>query len=336
MIAMNAPARVFCCLVIYAFVSFSSIVDAKSTNDCRRPKKSSKGDKDACALPFGKKSPKSPGGIPKRPILYSYEILDTIKRDGDIFTQGMEIWKPCRSCRESIFSSSGLYGESYLVEVDLKTRETVQEKSLPDDEFGEGLTIIDNKLYQLVWNTNKVYVYDVENFQNVKTKEHAATDGWGLANNGTHLIISDGTEILTFVEPQKTERAVKHLLVTFNGTGVTNMNELEWIDGVIYANIWKSDCIAKIDPSNGKVFGWIDASNLREIVKVATKDIEDNQNFGYTLNGLAVRPGKTSPLYVTGKRWPTIFLIEEKPMNGGRAMSDKDIQRMKKKCLIDV
>lgn len=332
-------ARAFLCLALFTLVLafLPHNVQSRAKIKCRQPKKGSKKEKDECTSVSGKKpdrSPNVPPALPKKPLMYSYEILDTIERDGSIFTQGLEIWKPCASCRESMFSSSGLHGESFIVEKDLKTGKTLQSKDLPKEDFGEGLTILDKKLYQVVWQTRKLYVYDVDNFENVETKEHSATDGWGLANDGKHLIISDGTDILTFVEPDEPENFVKLLSITFDGTPVTDLNELEWIDGVIYANVWKSDCIAKINPENGEVFGWIDASGLRKLVVKQVEKERGQSDSDYTLNGIAVRPGTATPMYVTGKLWPKAYLIEEKVMNGGKPMTDTDIKRAKDTCLV--
>lgn len=348
LIEMLSPGRVLLCFVVFFFFVAPSLhhnvfVESKKSN-CRKPKGKSpkKGGSSAeCVKPSGKVPPSSPPSparpnIPEKPVLYTYDIVGTLDRDVDIFTQGLEIWKQCKTCRPSIFSSSGLVGQSYIIEQDLKSGETVQMKRLPDDEFGEGLTILDKKLYQTVWQTQKLYVYEANNFDNMETKEHPAPDGWGLANDGKHLIISDGSHKLTFVKPSDPKTVVKTLSVTFEGTDVVKLNEIEWIDGIIYANIWKSDCIAKIDPSNGRVFGWIEAEELKILVKeTITSDGEDLSNEDYTLNGIAVRPGKTSPLYVTGKKWPKTFLIEEYPANGGRPMSAKEVQRIKETCLVE-
>ena len=320
-------------------VALLATVEGKNKCKGRKPRK---GSKNECTPVSGKKPvgppktpPKAPQPIPEGPLMYSYQVVDTMARDDSIFTQGLEIWKPCSSCDESIFTSSGLQGKSFIVQKDLRTGETLQRKDLPEEEFGEGLTILDKKMYQVIWQTNTLYAYDAENFENVEKKEHPAPDGWGLANDGKHLIISNGTEVLTFVKPKDTTKTVKQLSVTFNGSSVTNLNELEWVDGVLYANVWRTDCIAKIDPSNGNVFGWIDASDLKKKLLDEVEKNGGDVNLPDTLNGVAVRPGTSTPLYVTGKFWPTTFIIEEKAMNGGKPMSDADIEKAKQACLFD-
>jgi glutamine cyclotransferase len=227
------------------------------------------------------------------PANISYNILATYPHDTASYTQGL-IWQD-----NTLYEGTGLEGESKLLKVDLKNGKANQELSLAPDIFGEGISILNNKIYQLTWQNHKVYVYDAKTFKKIKelTWDH---EGWGLTNNGTDLIVSTGDSNLYFVDPE-TFKVRKIVGVTDNNGPVGNLNELELIDGFVYANIYLTDYIIKIDPNSGHIVGKMDLSGLLE---KSGKQVNKEQ--GFVLNGIAYDSAKKS-LYVTGKKWPLMF-----------------------------
>lgn len=227
------------------------------------------------------------------PANISYNIVGTFPHDTSSFTQGL-IWQ-----NNALYEGTGLEGHSKLMKVDIKNGKSSESVSLDPSLFGEGITMLNNKIYQLTWQNHKVYVYDANTFKKLKELnwEH---DGWGLTNNGTDLIVSTGESNLYFVDPE-TFKVKKIVSVTDNNGPVGNLNELEYVDGVVYANIYLTDYIIKIDPANGHILGKIDLSGL---LTKAGKHVDTEE--GYVLNGIAYDSTKKS-LYVTGKKWPLIF-----------------------------
>ena len=279
--------------------------------------------------------PKTPPPQPEGPVLSSYEIVEEFDRDRTVYTQGIEIHKRCDDCEYSDFSSAGIYGASRVAEFKLDSGEMIQSRDLPADEFAEGLTVLDGKLYQLIWKSNKTYVYDVDDFGRREVKEHTQDDGWGLTDDGTNLILSDSSNVLSFIDPSDFS-LVRQVPVTFEGTDVVWINELEWVDGLIYGNVYQRDCIAKIDPSNGKVVGWIDARGLKDKVEEDHDASGESDPRPDVLNGIAIKPGDASRLYLTGKYWSKIFSVEEKPLNDGKPMSQDKIDEIKDTCMVPV
>lgn len=227
------------------------------------------------------------------PANISYNIVATYPHDTSSFTQGL-IWQ-----NNTLYEGTGLEGHSKLMKIDIKNGKANQSVSLDPSIFGEGITILNNKIYQLTWQNHKVYTYDAKTLKKLKelTWEH---DGWGLTNNGTDLIVSTGESNLYFVDSE-TFKIKKIISVTDNTGPVGNLNELEYINGVIYANIYLTDYIIKIDPANGHILGKIDLSGL---LTKAGKNVDTDE--GYVLNGIAYDSTKKS-MYVTGKKWPLIF-----------------------------
>ena len=268
-------------------------------------------------------------------MLSSYEIVEEFDRDRTVFTQGIEIHKRCDDCEYSDFSSAGMYGSSRIVEFNLESGEVIRSRDLPSDEFAEGLTVLDGKIYQLIWKSNKVYAYDVDNFDTREVKEHPQEDGWGLTDDGTNLILSDSSNVLSFIDPSDFS-LVKQIPVTFDGTDVVWINELEWVDGLIYGNVYQKDCIAKIDPSNGNVVGWIDTRGLKDKVDEYHDASGESDPRPAVLNGIAIKPRDPSKLYLTGKYWPKIFGVKEKPLNDGKPMSQDKIDEIKDVCMVSV
>jgi glutamine cyclotransferase len=234
----------------------------------------------------------APNAIPI-PANINYNILATYPHDTSFFTEGL-IWN-----NNTLYEGTGLEGQSKLMKIDLKNGKINQEVSLEPEIFGEGITILYDKIYQLTWQNHKVYVYDAKTMKKIKelTWEH---DGWGLTNNGTDLIISIGDSNLYFVDPE-TFKVKKIVGVMDNNGPVGNINELEFIDGFVYANIYETDYIIKINPDNGHIAGKMDLSGLLE---KSGKQV--SKEGGFELNGIAYDSSKKS-MYVTGKRWPLLF-----------------------------
>ena len=229
------------------------------------------------------------------PQYYTYEVINTYPHDENAFTQGL-VFK-----NGSLYESTGLYGYSTLRRVELTTGVTLQMHSLPAEFFGEGLTLFDDRLIQLTWMSKTGFVYDKYSFE-VLHEFSYPTEGWGLTHNGSHLIMSDGTAKLHFLDPETFEE-VRQIEVYGDGA-VTRLNELEYINGRIYANIWMEETIAIINPQTGYVEGWIDLSDLQNA---------EDQDPNDVLNGIAY--DKTADrLFVTGKRWSQLFEIQLVPI----------------------
>lgn len=227
------------------------------------------------------------------PSNINYNIVATYPHDTSSYTQGL-IWQ-----NNTLYEGTGLEGHSRLMKVDIKDGKANKSVSLDPSVFGEGITILNDKIYELTWQTHKVYVYDVKTFKKIKefTWDH---EGWGLTHNGKELIISTGDSNLYFVDPE-TFKLLRIVGVTDNNGPVGNLNELEYINGAVFANIYLTDYIIKIDPSNGHVTGKIDLSGLLE---KSGKQV--NKEEGYVLNGIAFDSAKNS-LYITGKKWPLLY-----------------------------
>jgi glutamine cyclotransferase len=225
--------------------------------------------------------------------VYTYKIINAYPHDPGAFTQGLVFEDGF------LYEGTGLYGRSSLRKVELKTGKVLQIRNLSDQYFGEGITIFLDKIIQLTWQSRVGFVYRKENFD-VMSQFHYSTEGWGITHDGVHLIMSDGTSTLYFLDPETFE-VVNHVDVHDGTTPVTNLNELEYIRGEVYANVWQTDFIVQIDPQTGDVVGWIDLEGLLPPGEHGTRvDV---------LNGIAYDV-KHDRLFVTGKLWPTLFEIE--------------------------
>jgi glutamine cyclotransferase len=196
-----------------------------------------------------------------------------------------------------LYESTGLYGHSTLRRVELETGKILQLYPLSNQLFGEGITIFDDKIIQLTWRSNKGFVYDKHSFDLLQEFSYS-TEGWGVTYNGSQLIMSDGTSTLYFLDPETFERTGQ--VEVYDVGPVTRLNELEYIQGKIYANIWEEEKIAMIDPQTGKVQGWIDLSDIQHL---------GDQDSDNVLNGIAY-DAEEDRLFVTGKRWSQLFEIE--------------------------
>lgn len=219
------------------------------------------------------------------------KVLATRPHDPEAYTQGL-LWHDGR-----LFESTGLYGHSSLREVKPETGEVLRSTPLPAKYFGEGLALVDDRLIQITWQEGVAFVYDLAKFD-PRGQFSYTGEGWGLTYDGKRLIMSDGTDRLTFRDPV-TFDSLGGVNVSQDGKPVLNVNELEWVDGVLYANVWQTDRILRIDPATGRVTAEIDASGLLSAKEAADAEV---------LNGIAWRPG-TKTFYITGKRWPKMFEV---------------------------
>lgn len=228
---------------------------------------------------------------------YTYNITNIYPHDKDAFTQGLVFEDGV------LYEGTGLRGQSSLRKVQLETGEIDQIHKLSSKYFGEGITIYEDKIIQLTWQSNVGFVYDKSNFELLQEFSYP-TEGWGITHDGEQLIMSDGSHRLYFLNPVTFER-VGSINVTENSTPVSLLNELEYINGEIYANIWYNDSIIKIDPETGNVTGRIDLSGLL--------NPEDYNHTVNVLNGIAY-DAENKRLFVTGKQWPKLFEIELVPL----------------------
>jgi glutamine cyclotransferase len=223
--------------------------------------------------------------------LYKYQVLDKYPHDRGAFTQGLIYYD------DYLYESTGLQGKSSLRKIELKTGRLLKKVDLDEEYFGEGLTIFGGKIYQLTWLTGIGFIYDLDHFDKVG-EFHYDGQGWGLTHDGRSLILSDGTNRLRFMDPRefKLQRSIE---VFEDNLPLTQLNELEFIKGEIFSNIWHKDVIARIDPATGQLTGMIDLSGLGLGLGLGSEDV---------LNGIAYLE-KEDCLLVTGKRWPFLFKI---------------------------
>ncbi len=234
----------------------------------------------------------------------TYRVIHAYPHDEQAFTQGLVYLDG------HLYESTGLKGHSSLREEDLDTGRILRFQQVPDQYFAEGLTNWGSTLIQLTWQAHIALVYDRATFRLLKTF-HYEGEGWGLTQDGKDLILSDGSATLRFLDPT-TFREVRHLIVKDRGVPVTQLNELEFIHGQIYANVWHSDRIARISPANGNVLSWIDLTGL----------LPDSQRPSpeAVLNGIAYDAARNR-IFVTGKLWPKLFEIELIPEKVNRIRS---------------
>ena len=225
-----------------------------------------------------------------------YRIVHTYPHDPQAYTQGL-LYED-----GYLYESTGLNGRSSLRMVDLETGRVLQKADVPQNYFAEGLASWGSSLIQLTWQSHIAFVYDRFSFRLLHTFNYTG-EGWGLTEDGKNLILSDGTANLRFFDPG-TFREVRRIVVKDHGSQVTQLNELEYVHGEIYANVWHTDRIARISPKTGKVLGWIDLSGLLSPGQVSDPEA--------VLNGIAY-DGAHDRLFVTGKLWPKLFEIKIVP-----------------------
>jgi glutamine cyclotransferase len=222
----------------------------------------------------------------------TYEVVKAFPHDRRAFTQGLIYLEGY------LYESTGLYGESSLRKVALETGEVLQQIDLSPDVFAEGLADWQATLVQLTWREHTGFVYDRADFSLLDSFTYP-TEGWGLTQDGERLIMSDGTSSLQFLNPETFE-PIKSVKVTYQGEDVQRINELEYIRGQVFANIWQTDQIIRIDPATGQVLGWVD---LRGLLPPEARQADTD-----VLNGIAYDP-VNDRLFVTGKRWPYLYEI---------------------------
>lgn len=227
------------------------------------------------------------------PVNYTYEVINVYPHDPNAFTQGLIIVEGV------MFESTGLKGSSTLRRVDLETGNVLQNYALLDEFFGEGITVFDDKIIQLTYQQGIGFIYDKWSFD-LLGEFNYSTEGWGITTDGTQLIMSDGSAYLYFLDPETFE-VIGRIEVWDDGP-VERINELEYINGEVYANIWLTDRIAIINPNTGQVTGWIDLTGI-----YTSETINSNN----VLNGIAYDT-EGERLFVTGKRWSKLFQIELK------------------------
>jgi glutamine cyclotransferase len=229
-------------------------------------------------------------GIPE----YTYQIVHAYPHDTGAFTEGL-FYKD-----GFLYESTGQNGQSSIRKVKLETGEVLQKQDLPEEYFGEGIINWKDKLYQLTWQSEVGFIHNFDTFKTTG-EFHYPGEGWSMTTDGKRIIMDDGTPEIRFWDPD-TLKEISRLPVTADGQPVKNLNELEWVKGEIYANIWETDRIARIDPKTGKVVGWIDLENILPAG-------ERTPGSDSVLNGIAY-DAEHDRLFVTGKNWPKLFEIK--------------------------
>jgi glutaminyl-peptide cyclotransferase len=233
---------------------------------------------------------------------YSYEVVKTYPHDPKAFTQGLVV-------HNGFFyeGTGGYRGRdnhfSSLRKVEIETGKVLQKVDLADDYFGEGITIFNDKIYQLTWNEHTAFVYDLKDFTLLKRFTYNG-EGWGLTHDGKNLIMSDGTHIIRFLDSETFGTARTLTVLDEKGKPIMELNELEYVKGEIWANVWQEGWIARIDPASGKLLGRID------LVKLADEQMEKDRNAD-VLNGIAYDQA-ADRIFITGKKWKNIFEIKIK------------------------
>ncbi len=224
--------------------------------------------------------------------VHGFRVVAVHPHDPEAFTQGLDY-------RDGVlYEGTGLYGRSSLRETVPQTGEVLRYRALPDQLYGEGIVLVEDRIVQLTWRSGVGLVWDLEDLSVIDTFVYP-TEGWGITSDGEMLIMSDGTSALRFLDPE-TYQVGREIQVLAAGEPIPLLNELEWVDGLIYANVWKTERIAVISPETGEVTAWIDLSGILTGEERERADV---------LNGIAHDP-ETGRLFVTGKLWPKLFEIE--------------------------
>ncbi|XP_031266228.1 glutaminyl-peptide cyclotransferase-like [Pistacia vera] len=251
------------------------------------------------------------------PNIYSIQVVNEFPHDPRAFTQGLLYVDD-----DTLFESTGLYGMSSVRRVALKTGKAEAFQKMDDSYFGEGLTLFGERLFQVTWLKQKGFIYDRYNLSKLEEFNHQMKDGWGLATDGKVLFGSDGSSTLYQIDPQ-TFKVIRKNVVKYKGREIRNLNELEFINGEVWAN---TDCIARISHEDGMVLGWILLPSLREGLIAAGYNGID------VLNGIAWDRNK-SRIFVTGKLWPKLYEIKLRPVK--KPQQDKGAHIIEKLCMLD-
>jgi glutaminyl-peptide cyclotransferase len=231
------------------------------------------------------------------PQIIANTVVGMHPHDTSYFTEGLQLYD------NTLYESTGTYGNSKLLKINPKTGEVEKELKLPDNYFGEGITVLRDTIYMMTYQEKTGFKYDANTFKQIGTFSYD-NEGWGMTTDGTNLIQSDGSSNLYYRDPA-TFRTQKIVSVTDQNGPVAMINELEWVDGFIYANVWHTNYIIKIDPSNGRVVAKTDLSAIADQVVRENPNIDQES----VLNGIAYNEEKKT-FYVTGKRWPAIYEIK--------------------------
>jgi glutaminyl-peptide cyclotransferase len=227
--------------------------------------------------------------------VYGYEVVNVYPHDPHAFTQGLVYDGGV------LYESTGEYGQSSLRKVELQTGKVMQRRDVAEEYFAEGLALFEGRLFQLTWQAGKGFIYDRETFAPQGEFSYAG-EGWGLTHDGSSLVLSDGTNQLRFLDPA-TFRVRRAVNVYDRGERVEQLNELEYVNGEIFANVWQADRVARIEPQSGRVVGWVDfAGLLPDQDRLPATDV---------LNGIAYDAAQDR-LFVTGKNWPKLFEVRLK------------------------
>lgn len=233
------------------------------------------------------------------PAIINYQLINTYPHDAGAFTQGL-VWY-----NNHLVEGTGQYGESNVRHVDVATGKVSKEVKNAADIFGEGITILNGKIYQLTWQNNKAFVYDAATLKLLQ-EFPLKTEGWGITHNGTELIVSDGSSNLYFLNPANFQET-KRIGVADAMGPKGNLNELEYINGYVYANIWQTDDIVKIDPNSGQIVGRLNFADLKSKAGITSNPMDAKAPD--VLNGIAY-DSVGHRLFITGKYWPKLFEIK--------------------------
>jgi glutamine cyclotransferase len=233
------------------------------------------------------------------PAVISYDIVNEYPHDPAAFTEGLEYKDGF------LYESTGQYGSSDIRKTDLRTGKVLLSTKMDARYFGEGLTILNGKIYQLTYREGKGFIYDLATLKLEKTFTFNANEGWGMTNNGVQLIFDDGTNVLHYIDPN-TFKEVKQLAVTDEHGPVNEINEPELIHGFIYANVWRTEQIIKIDTTTGHVVARADLSTLRQRAGIAP--MSNNPHGPDVMNGIAY-DAANNHIFITGKNWPKLFEV---------------------------
>jgi glutaminyl-peptide cyclotransferase len=241
-------------------------------------------------------SKKSETPVSRDSTMLSYTVLSILPHNSEAFTEGLIIHN------NKILESTGQNGTSWVGEVDPGSGNHVKKIVLSPEFFGEGITVLNNKLYYLTWKEKMCFVYDAKTYQKIKelTYDPKIQEGWGLTNDSRNLIQSDGTDKIHFLDTTDL-KVVRSITVKDGNMRIKQLNELEYVDGYIYANVWQTDWIVKIDPANGRVVGKLDLSPIGNEIHATEAKAEVMNGIAYDKNSKA--------LLITGKHWSKAFLI---------------------------
>ncbi|MBX2944808.1 MAG: glutaminyl-peptide cyclotransferase [Cyclobacteriaceae bacterium] len=228
-----------------------------------------------------------------------YLIFKIFPHDTDAFTQGLVV------ANGKLIESTGQHGTSWIAEVEISTGKQNKKVLLDKEYFGEGVTVLNNKVYQLTWKNKKGFIYDFKTYEKLGEFTYDS-EGWGITHDHVNLIMSDGSDKLYFLDTLSL-KPVRTVTVTENGKPVKNLNELEYIEGYVYANLWQTNYIVRIDPVTGNVLGRLDLTKVAEAVYPGNPNAD-------VLNGIAYEP-KSKMILITGKLWPNMVAIKFKEGN---------------------